>query len=105
MCAALPFLSAGVFAQVNGTGDYLSRMDVDQDGCVSLVEYQDWLSYAFDGMDANHDGTLSPAELPGGRGQIITRTQHRDKLAATFKKQDANRDGYLNAKELSAPPQ
>lgn len=98
-------MSATASAQVDGTSDYLLRMDADHDGRVSLVEYQDWLSYAFDGMDANHDGTLSPAELPGGRGQTVTRTQHREKLAATFKKQDANRDGYLNAKELASPPQ
>jgi Ca2+-binding EF-hand superfamily protein len=91
--------------QVNATGDYLSRMDVDQDGRVSLVEYQDWLSYAFDGMDKNRDGTLSPEEQPGGRGRPITRTEHRERLADRFKRQDANHDGFLSAKELSAPPQ
>jgi len=102
--AALACASAAQ-AQVNATGDYLSRMDADRDGRVSLLEYQDWLSYAFDGMDKNHDETLSAAEQPGGRGQPITRTQHRDKLAATFKRQDVNRDGYLSARELAAPPQ
>src|SRR5690606_29349258 len=35
-------------AQVDATGDYLSRMDADGDGRVSLAEYQDWMSYAFD---------------------------------------------------------
>lgn len=92
-------------AQVNATGDYLSRMDTDHDGRVSLVEYQDWLSYAFDGMDKNRDGTLSPQEQPGGRGRPITRTEHRERLADRFKRQDASHDGYLNAKELAAPPQ
>lgn len=96
-------LAAG--AQVNATGDYLSRMDADRDGRVSLIEYQDWLSYAFDGMDKNGDGTLSPSEQPGGKGRPITRTEHRDRLADRFKRQDANRDGFLNTKELSAPPQ
>lgn len=96
-------LAAG--AQVNATGDYLSRMDADRDGRVSLIEYQDWLSYAFDGMDKNGDGTLLPSEQPGGKGRPITRTEHRDRLADRFKRQDANRDGFLNAKELSAPPQ
>ncbi len=100
---AIAPLAAG--AQVNATGDYLSRMDADRDGRVSLTEYQDWLSYAFDGMDKNGDGTLSPAEQPGGKGRPITRTEHRDRLADRFKRQDANRDGYLSAKELSAPPQ
>ena len=99
---ALPMLAN---AQVQRTGDYLSKMDADGDGRVSLGEYQDWLSYAFDGMDRDRDGVLSPAEQPGGKGQPLTREQHRARLAERFRKQDANRDGYLNARELAAPPQ
>ena len=92
-------------AQVQRTGDYLSKMDRDGDGKVSLAEYQDWLTYAFDGMDRDRDGMLSAAEQPGGKGQSLTREQHRARLAERFRKQDANRDGYLNARELAAPPQ
>lgn len=91
-------------AQVHTTDDYLSRIDADADGRVSLAEYQDWMSYAFDGMDRNADGVLSALEQPGGRGEPITRTQHRERLAERFRKQDANADGYLSAKELAAPP-
>ncbi|MCC8363019.1 hypothetical protein LK996_08015 [Lysobacter sp. A6] len=93
-----------VHAQVVASADYLDRMDVDRDGRISLVEYQDWLSYAFDAMDADHDGVLAPAEQPGGRGKAITREAHRARLAAAFARQDANRDGALSAKELAAPP-
>jgi hypothetical protein len=92
-------------AQVRGTGDYLTRMDVDGNGKVSLSEYQDWLSYAFDNMDRNRDGLLAPEEQPGGRGKPISRDAHRARLADTFKRQDRNRDGALDAKELAAPPQ
>ena len=92
-------------AQVTATGDYLARMDTDHDGRVSLAEYQDWMSYAFDAMDRNHDDTLSAAELPGGRGKPVTRSEHRARLAAAFARQDRNRDGFLSARELSAPPQ
>ena len=99
---ALPILAN---AQVQRTGDYLSKMDANGDGRVSLVEYQDWLTYAFDGMDRDRDGVLSAAEQPGGKGQPLTREQHRARLAERFRKQDANRDGYLNARELAAPPQ
>ena len=91
-------------AQVRESRDYLLRMDADQDGRVSLVEYQDWLSYAFDAMDRDHDGVLVPGELPGGRGAQVTRSAHRERLAATFRKQDANHDGFLDARELAAPP-
>lgn len=87
------------------SGDYLSRMDHDGDGKVSVVEYQDWLSYAFDGMDRDRDGVLSAAEQPGGRGQPLTREAHRARLAERFRRQDVDRSGYLDAKELAAPPQ
>ena len=99
---ALPMLAN---AQVQRTGDYLSKIDANGDGRVSLVEYQDWLTYAFDGMDRDRDGVLSAAEQPGGKGQPLTREQHRARLAERFRKQDANRDGFLNARELAAPPQ
>lgn len=98
-------LPAIALAQVNATSDYLARMDTDADGRVSVYEFMDWMSYAFDARDANRDGVLSADELPGGKGQAITRVQHRERLAATFKKQDVNRDGFLSAKELAAPPQ
>lgn len=103
LVALLPGLPASA-QEVRGTGDYLARMDANKDGRVSMTEYQDWLSYAFDAMDRNRDGTLARDELPGRKGKAITRAQHRERLASTFRKQDANRDGYLSAKELAAPP-
>ena len=102
--AGCALLSSTAFAQVSSSGDYLARMDADRDGRVSLAEYQDWLGYAFDAMDRNRDGVLSPAEQPGGRGAPLTREQHRARLAEAFRRQDANHDGFLDAKELAAPP-
>ncbi|WP_295919039.1 calcium-dependent protein kinase 21, partial [uncultured Xanthomonas sp.] len=61
---------------IDSTTSYLQRMDRDGDGRVSLDEYLAWMSYAFDARDLDHDGVLSPAELPGGRGPPITRAQH-----------------------------
>ena len=94
-----------VHGQVQRTSDYVSKMDADRDGRVSLAEYQDWLGYAFVGMDRDGDGVLSPAEQPGGRGAPLTIAEHRARIAERFRKQDANRDGFLGAKELAAPPQ
>lgn len=101
------FLTAAAgnaYAQVQVSGDYLARMDADHDDRVSLTEYQDWLSYAFDAMDRDRDGVLFAAELPGGRGKPVTRAEQRTRLAAAFSRQDANRDGFLDARELAAPP-
>ncbi|QIL19530.1 hypothetical protein G7079_01610 [Thermomonas sp. HDW16] len=109
LCIAIGVLACSlpmaVNAQLQRSGDYLSKMDADRDGRVSLVEYQDWLSYAFDGMDRDRDGVLSAAEQPGGRGKPLSRAEHRARLAERFRKQDVNRDGFLSAKELAAPPQ
>ena len=107
---AFLLLAAPVVAQVQGKGvpstarHYMERMDADDDGRVSLAEYQDWMGYAFAAMDRDHDGLLAAAELPGGRGQPLTREAHRERLAAGFRRQDRNGDGQLDARELSAPP-
>ena len=102
LACALPLVA---HAQVQATGDYLSKMDADRDGRVSLAEYQDWLSYAFDAMDRDRDGVLSAAEQPGGRGKPLARADHRERIAERFRRQDADRDGFLSARELAAPPQ
>lgn len=102
---AVPSPAAAPGAAPLGTGDYLSRMDTDRDRRVSLLEYQDWLTYAFDGMDRNRDGVLAPEEQPGGRGKAIARDAHRARVAERFRRQDIDRSGFLDARELAAPPQ
>ena len=101
---ALVATAAPARAQVTETGQYLAKMDADGDGRVSLAEYQDWMSYAFDAMDRDRDGMLAPHEQPGGKGKPVTRAEHRARMAAAFNRQDANRDGFLSARELAAPP-
>ncbi|WP_430544317.1 calcium-dependent protein kinase 21 [Xanthomonas nasturtii] len=91
-------------AQVQDSQDYLKRMDTDGDGRVSRDEYLDWMSYAFDQRDVDHDGVLQGDELPGRRGKPITRAAHRATLIERFARQDANGDGTLSARELLAPP-
>ena len=102
--AAALGIAASTAAQVRDSASYLARMDTDGDGRIQLVEYQDWLSYAFDGMDRNHDGVLSPGEQPGGRGTPLTHAAYHARLAETFARQDRDHDGTLDARELAAPP-
>ncbi len=91
-------------AQVTASDDYLARMDGDRDSRVSLTEYQAWMGYAFEHMDANGDGVLSAEELPGGRGRTVSLAEHREALAAMFQRQDADHDGFLSTQELASPP-
>ena len=79
-------------------------MDTDGDGRISQAEYVAWMGYAFERMDADGDGVLAIAELPGGKGKPITLEEHRRRLAERFVRQDADKDGYLDARELAAPP-
>jgi EF hand len=102
--ALLIWPAALCLAQVTATDEYLARMDVDQDGRIALTEYQAWMGYAFERMDANHDGMLTPDELPGGRGKPVSLVEHRETLAAMFRHQDVDQDGFLSTTELAAPP-
>jgi hypothetical protein len=104
ICAA-PSFAALAAGPVTSSGEYLARMDTDADRRISLAEFQAWMGYAFERMDADHDGIVSAAELPGGHGRAISLAEHRAALAARFAKQDANHDGRLDARELAAPPQ
>lgn len=101
LCCAVP-----AWAQLpSGTADYLARMDSNHDGRVDIDEYLAWMSYAFDARDADHNGVLEGAELPGSRGKPITRADNLARLRERFARQDRNHDGYLHARELAAPPQ
>lgn len=83
---------------------YLAMFDRNGDGRVSETEYIGYLDRGFVAMDANHDGTLEPSELPGGRGRTLTLARHEADLRRQFHRLDRNGDGLLDARELTAPP-
>jgi Ca2+-binding EF-hand superfamily protein len=85
--------------------DYLASFDANGDKRVSLIEFQKAMSWAFEQMDKNADGVLSPEEQLIPKAKTFTLKEHHDRLAIQFGKQDRNHDGYLSAKELAAPPQ
>lgn len=101
--SALMLLSSGASAQ--SQNDYLASFDADGDKRVSLVEFQRAMSWAFEQMDKNGDGILSPEEQLVPKAKTFTLKEHHDRLAIQFGKQDKNKDGFLSAKELAAPPQ
>jgi Ca2+-binding EF-hand superfamily protein len=85
--------------------DYLDSFDGNGDKRVSLIEFQKAMSWAFEQMDKNGDGVLSPEEQLIPKAKTFTLKEHHDRLAIQFSKQDRNHDGFLSAKELAAPPQ
>lgn len=85
--------------------DYLASFDANGDKRVSLVEFQRAMSWAFEQMDKNADGILSPQEQLIPKAKTFTLKEHHERLAIQFGKQDRNHDGFLSAKELAAPPQ
>ena len=84
---------------------YLDSFDADGDKRVSLIEFQRAMSWAFEQMDKNADGVLTPEEQLIPKAKTFTLKEHHDRLAVQFGKQDRNHDGFLSAKELAAPPQ
>ncbi len=102
---AMIFLLGHSPAFARNQNDYLASFDADGDKRVSLVEFQRAMSWAFEQMDKNADGILSPQEQLIPKAKTFTLKEHHERLAIQFGKQDRNHDGFLSAKELAAPPQ
>ena len=103
LCPILMLFTMNVSAQT--FNDYFNHFDADGDKRVSLIEFQNAMSWAFEQMDRNLDGILSPDEQLVPNAKSFTLKEHHARLAIQFGKQDRNHDGYLSAKELAAPPQ
>lgn len=103
--AACALMLISVTASAHNQNDYLASFDADGDRRVSLIEFQRAMSWAFEQMDKNRDGILSPHEQLVPKAKTFTLKEHHDRLAIQFGKQDKNKDGFLSAKELTAPPQ
>jgi Ca2+-binding EF-hand superfamily protein len=102
---AILFLLGQGSAYAQSQSEYLKSFDLDGDKRVSLAEFQKAMSWAFEQMDKNADGVLTPNEQLVPKAKTFTLKEHHDRLAIQFGKQDRNHDGFLSAKELAAPPQ
>jgi Ca2+-binding EF-hand superfamily protein len=102
LTVALIALACNVLA--NSKDQYFSAMDIDQNGGISLPEFQSWMRYAFDRIDENKNDVIDADEalVPKMRG--VTRAKHQANIAAQFRRQDADRDSALSLAELTAPP-
>jgi hypothetical protein len=96
----LPLLA---FAQSRSS--YFDAADTDHDGKLSLLEFQEWMSFAFRQMDKNHDEVIEPEEQLVPNAKRLTLAELHARQAEQFKRQDRNHDGLLTQAEFLAPPQ
>lgn len=127
-CASVALLAAGtgivlqgssVSAQTSGA-DAIKMFDTDSDGSIDLVEAKAAAAALFDTLDADHDGTVTNAEL-AGRATMLRQLlpspspykmfaaegamKKDDYLSLTetrFKLADPDNNGKLDANELDS---
>lgn len=99
--AAVAALAAGAaFAHEHvGRGEHLFRADVNNDGAVTRVEFDQARGAMFARIDADHDGQLERGEHHRGRHHGH-RGGHGEHMAAA----DANHDGAISRDEFLARP-
>lgn len=105
VCLLVLLFSVGAGdASAQSRAGYFAAVDTDRDGRISLPEYLDRMSWAFQQMDRNGDKALTPDEqlVPGARTLLLTDLHRR--LTRQFHRQDKNRDGTLSPAEYLAPP-
>jgi len=100
----LAFFLLPLCVQAQSQSSYFAAADLDHDKRLSLVEFQEWMSYAFHRMDANHNDVLEPEEQHVTRATRLTLAELHTRQAEQFRRQDKNGDGYLSQKEFLAPP-
>lgn len=84
--------------------DYFAKVDLDGDGRVSLPEFLERMSFAFQQMDVDGDDVLEPHEQHIPNAKALTLAQHHERFTAQFRRQDGNGDGFLSRAELLSPP-
>jgi len=84
--------------------DYFAKVDLDGDGRVSLPEFLERMSFAFQQMDVDGDDVLEPHEQHIPNAKALTLAQPHERFTAQFRRQDGNGDGFLSRAELLSPP-
>lgn len=92
-------------ARAQSREQYFSRIDSNRSGGVSLIEFQEWMSYSFNRIDKNANGVIDLDEALVPKMAGVTKTRHLANITAQFRRQDRNKNGELSMLELTAPPQ
>ncbi len=78
-------------------GERFARADIDGDRMISLEEFQAGVTARFERLDADADGTVTPAEMVAERERA-----REDRAAQRIARVDANEDGALSLEEMVA---
>ena len=103
-CLLLAVPAPGVLGASGSGGRLLQKIDADGNGMISRAEAQASLELAaaFDIIDANHDGQITPDELRAwnrGRGSRSDARKGKGGLDEQFARADSNADGVLSRDE------
>jgi class 3 adenylate cyclase/Ca2+-binding EF-hand superfamily protein len=103
---------------VRGSADFFRKLDLNNDGRISLDEWMSWRETQFDNLDKNNDGFLTREEISAGRTRFarlilknfdlvdtnqdgkLSKEEFRAASRRRFLLGDTNRDGYLSPEEL-----
>ena len=91
-------------ANAQTQSSYFDAVDTDHNGRVSLGEFLERMSWAFEQMDRNRDRVLSPEEQLVPNAPTLTLAEHHRRVTEQFHRQDKNKDGSLSPREFLAPP-
>ncbi len=80
-----------------GSQGKMEKIDLNQDGVISLQEFTSAANERFANTDTNHDGRISKEERAAHRTQMM-----RERGDKRFEKLDANQDGVVSKAEADA---
>lgn len=83
-------------------GKMFDRVDINNDGRITLQEAQAFRNARFQRMDANNDGQVTQAEMQEARSKRRAQRaeRSRDRMAKRFEKTDTNGNGALDRAEF-----